>query len=111
MFSLATILGLVRLIYASYGKSGQYTEEYRALWIALKEAFYHSMPDPTPPPVSPAVTVYVHFEGMTWEEVNMGQTIGKLDAVKEYKHRTGKGLMDSKIFVEKFFENRSLKFK
>lgn len=48
--------------------------------------------------------------GLTLNEVDIGQTKGKLDAVKEYKNRTGKSLMDSKKAVEDHFSKNGIRF-
>jgi len=47
---------------------------------------------------------------LTPDEVNIGQTRGKLDAVKVYKNRTGKSLMDSKKAVEDHFSKHGIQF-
>lgn len=48
---------------------------------------------------------------LTPEEVSLGINKGKLNAIKEYKKRTGKFLLDSKRDVEEYFSNNNLSFK
>lgn len=47
---------------------------------------------------------------LTTAEVEAGTSIGKLEAVKRYKQRTGRSLMDSKREVEQHFERNGLMF-
>lgn len=47
---------------------------------------------------------------LTVEEQYEGQNRNKLECVKLYKARTGKGLMESKKDCEKYFEANGLKF-
>jgi ribosomal protein L7/L12 len=47
---------------------------------------------------------------VTYKEVQIGLYQGKLEAVKEYKNRTGYPLLEAKRIVEKYFEDHNLKF-
>jgi ribosomal protein L7/L12 len=47
---------------------------------------------------------------MISQEVDVAVRIGKLDAVKMYKNRTGLSLMESKQAVEKFIYSNGYKF-
>lgn len=43
-------------------------------------------------------------------EIHAGKWTGKIEAVKQYKNRTGLSLMDSKRAIEEFFEMKGLPF-
>lgn len=47
---------------------------------------------------------------LTDEELRVGQEDGKLKCVKLFKDRTGRSLMESKVAVEKYFEENGYKF-
>src|SRR5688572_11592911 len=47
---------------------------------------------------------------LTIDEIAIGTNHGKVECVKAYKNRTGKSLIDSKNFVEQYFEQNGLSF-
>src|SRR5688572_22626916 len=104
MYTLATLIGLMRLVVRSYNQGGRYTEEYKTLWDAFSKTLNGIVPDPNPPKVdirTEIKTVYLpapnqggdHFD-LCGTEVSVGIREGKLSAVKLYKERTGRPLMD-----------------
>jgi hypothetical protein len=107
MFFISTLIGLLRLLVRSYQRSGHKTDEYKALYTAFLAGLKDLAPTPfqeTPPPPS-------------WEyelspaEIVAGASVGKLEAVKVFKNRTGRPLMECKKTVERFFERHGLQFK
>lgn len=48
---------------------------------------------------------------LTLAEIDAGKNVGKLEAVKMYKNRTGSTLMQAKKSVEEYFEKLGLVFK
>lgn len=50
------------------------------------------------------------FPKMSDFEIGIGLDRGKLDAIKEYKTRTGLSLIDAKRSVEQYFEQKGLQF-
>ncbi len=52
----------------------------------------------------------LNLDKLTLDEIQAGESQGKLECVRLYKHRSGKSLMDSKRFVEKYFADNGLTF-
>ena len=50
------------------------------------------------------------FVEVTSEEVELGVSCSKLLAVRAYRERTGRGLIESKKELEAYFQNNNLKF-
>jgi hypothetical protein len=114
MFTIRTLIGLLRLAIASYNRSGSTTREYLKLYELFRESLDALLPDPRPRNTFEPTPGLDYADGawvLTPAEVITGATRGKLDAVKDYKNRTGQSLLYSKQTVEKFFEGHGLRFR
>lgn len=51
-----------------------------------------------------------NFVEVTCEEIQIGVNDGILEAIKAYKKRTGRSLIESKKELQTYFQNNNLKF-
>lgn len=123
MINKVILVSFVGTLYNIVKTLGVDAPEYKSFYNYLFDVLNRTFPNPNPvfgtvqqhkavdvKASRKLINILNGYGELNLHELNIGLSRGKLDAVKEYKHRTGKSLMDSKRDVERVFEELGLVF-
>lgn len=114
MFAITTLFGLIKIAHNTQRREGRNSEGYKELYRLIVKGVNDILPMPDEPldlikwqAESPCA---INYFPLTPYEVGVGQTSGKIDAIKAYRHRTGHSLLTSKEDVENVFSRLGMTF-